>query len=53
LIALAKSSTEIPRDAIAEGSALILIADLVPKMFTRLTPGRMLIRWPTCVLAKS
>ena len=25
-------------------------ADLVPKTFTLLTPGRMLIRCPTCVL---
>ena len=27
------------------------IADLVPKTATRLTPGTMLMRWPTCVLA--
>ena len=40
-----------PRAAIADGSALIRTADFEPKTFTRLTPGRMLMRCATCVLA--
>ena len=40
-----------PRDAMADGSALMRTADLEPKTFTRLTPGRMLMRCPTWVLA--
>ncbi len=51
LIAAARSSTEMPRAHMADGSALMRTADLVPKTFTRDTPGRMLIRWPTWVLA--
>ena len=35
----------------AEGSALMRTADCVPYTSTWLTPGRMLMRWPTCVLA--
>ena len=41
---------EMPRAHMAEGSALMRIADLVPKTLTRDTPGKMLIRWPICVL---
>ena len=40
-----------PRAHMADGSALMRMADLVPKTLTRETPGRMLMRWPTCVLA--
>ena len=50
LIAALRSSIVIPRAHIAEGLALMRIADLVPKTFTLDTPGRMLRRWPTCVL---
>ncbi len=40
-----------PRAASRSMSALIRTADFVPNTFTRLTPGRMLMRCPTCVLA--
>ena len=39
------------RAHIAEGSALMRMADFVPKTTTRETPGRMLMRWPTWVEA--
>ena len=39
--------------AMRDGSALMRTADLVPYTATRLTPSRMLMRSPTCVLAKS
>ena len=50
-MAPARSSIEMPRAHIADGSALIRMADLVPKTTTWLTPGRMLMRWPTWVFA--
>ena len=51
LIAAAKSSTDMPRAHMADGLALIRIADFAPNTPTLLTPGRMLMRWPTWVLA--
>ncbi len=46
-----RSSIEMPRAHIAAGSALMRMADLVPNTATRLTPGRMLMRWPTWMFA--
>ena len=45
-MAAARSSIEMPRAHMAPGSALMRSAVLAPKTATRLTPGRMLMRWP-------
>ena len=42
---------EMPRAHMAAGSALMRMADLAPKTATRLTPGRMLRRWPIWMFA--
>ncbi len=52
-IAASRSAIESPRAASADTSALTRTADFVPNTFTRLTPGRMLMRCPTCVEPKS
>ena len=48
---LDRRERDLLREAISEGSTLMRMADCAPYTAIWLTPGRMLMRSPTCVLA--